>query len=461
MKIQKIVLTVVLLLSMVLSACQPAPVTPEPVTPETEPDLYPVEEQTMPEDLTQAEDTYPILDENKDTDGAVGNSAYISDPKASAEELQKLAHASNQFAIDLYQRLVDKEGNLIYSPFSIYQALLMTYAGAEGETAQQMMDVLGVTDNNEIHNVMNALKLTLQAEPTYTIEGMQPLIFNIANALWVQKDFHFEQTFLDKLMANYAAGLALVDFNKPDEARDLINHWVEVRTNEKIKELIPTGMLNEMTRLVLTNAVYFKGAWTNRFDPARNTQEEFTSLDGAISKVEMMNNSFTGAAFVEKDYSVVSLPYEGGNFAMMAVLPEDFASFQTTMNADLLKEILEKLTESHTMVHLTMPKFSFESSIDLGETLPAMGMSDAFDINNADFSGMTGGKDLYISDVVHQAFIDVNEDGTEAAAATMVSMAPTSMPGEAITLRLDRPFIYLIYNTQTNAVVFMGHVVAP
>ncbi len=461
MKIQKIVLTVVLLLSMVLSACQPAPVTPEPVTPETEPDLYPVEEQTMPEDLTQAEDTYPILDENKDTDGAVGNSAYISDPKASAEELQKLAHASNQFAIDLYQRLVDKEGNLIYSPFSIYQALLMTYAGAEGETAQQMMDVLGVTDNNEIHNVMNALKLTLQAEPAYTIEGMQPLIFNIANALWVQKDFHFEQTFLDKLMANYAAGLALVDFNKPDEARDLINHWVEVRTNEKIKELIPTGMLNEMTRLVLTNAVYFKGAWTNRFDPARNTQEEFTSLDGAISKVEMMNNSFTGAAFVEKDYSVVSLPYEGGNFAMMAVLPEDFASFQTTMNADLLKEILEKLTESHTMVHLTMPKFSFESSIDLGETLPAMGMSDAFDINNADFSGMTGGKDLYISDVVHQAFIDVNEDGTEAAAATMVSMAPTSMPGEAITLRLDRPFIYLIYNTQTNAVVFMGHVVAP
>jgi len=448
-------------LSMVLSACQPAPVTPEPVTPETEPDLYPVEEQTMPEDLTHSGDTYPILTEDQDTDGAVGNSAYISDPKASAEELQKLAHASNQFAIDLYQRLVDKEGNLIYSPFSIYQALLMTYAGAEGETAQQMMDVLGVTDNNEIHNVMNALKLTLQAEPAYTIEGMQPLIFNIANALWVQKDFHFKQTFLDKLMANYAAGLALVDFNKPDEARDLINHWVEVRTNEKIKELIPTGMLNEMTRLVLTNAVYFKGAWTNRFDPARNTQEEFTSLDGAKSKVEMMNNSFTGAAFVEKDYSVVSLPYEGGNFAMMAVLPADFASFQTTMNADLLNEILQKLTESHTMVHLTMPKFSFESSIDLGKTLPAMGMSDAFDINNADFSGMTGGKDLYISDVVHQAFIDVNEDGTEAAAATMVSMAPTSMPGEAITLRLDRPFIYLIYNTQTNAVVFMGHVVAP
>jgi len=461
MKIQKIALTVVLLLSMVLSACQPAPVTPEPVTPETEPDLYPVEEQTMPEDLTHSGDTYPILTEDQDTDGAVGNSAYISDPKASAEELQKLAHASNQFAIDLYQRLVDKEGNLIYSPFSIYQALLMTYAGAEGETAQQMMDVLGVTDNNEIHNVMNALKLTLQAEPAYTIEGMQPLIFNIANALWVQKDFHFKQTFLDKLMANYAAGLALVDFNKPDEARDLINHWVEVRTNEKIKELIPTGMLNEMTRLVLTNAVYFKGAWTNRFDPARNTQEEFTSLDGAKSKVEMMNNSFTGAAFVEKDYSVVSLPYEGGNFAMMAVLPADFASFQTTMNADLLNEILQKLTESHTMVHLTMPKFSFESSIDLGKTLPAMGMSDAFDINNADFSGMTGGKDLYISDVVHQAFIDVNEDGTEAAAATMVSMAPTSMPGEAITLRLDRPFIYLIYNTQTNAVVFMGHVVAP
>ncbi len=473
MKQFRIIITITLLLSILLSACQA--VVPEPeknIYPvednvmqekiQKDPELvYPIEENTVQEEPQKdPEQTYPVA-ETEDTDGAFGNLAYISDPKVSAEELQKLAHASNQFAIDLYQQLVDKEGNLIYSPFSIYQALLMTYAGAEGETAQEMMEVLGIKDGNEIHNVMNALNLTLQAEPVYAIEGMQPLIFNIANALWAQKDFYFDQAFLDKLSANYAAGLRLVDFNKPDEARQLINHWVEIQTNEKIKDLVPAGMLNEMTRLVLTNAVYFKGAWTNRFDSARNTQEEFTSLDGAKSQVEMMNNSFTGAGFVEKDYSVVRLPYEGGNFAMMALLPEDFAGFQASLDADLLNEILEKLSESGAMIHLTTPKFSFESSIDLGEILPAMGMSDAFDIDVADFSGMTGGKDLYISDVVHQAFIDVNEDGTEAAAATMVIMAPTSMPGEAITLRFDRPFIYLIYNTETNTVLFMGHVVAP
>jgi len=241
---------------MVLSACQAAIVDPEP-----EKDIYPVEDNTVQEDPQKdPEQTYPVA-ETEDTDGAFGNLAYISDPKASAEELQKLAHASNQFALDLYQQLVDKEGNLIYSPFSIYQALLMTYAGAEGETAQEMMDVLGVTDDNAIHNVMNALNLTLQSKPAYVTKDMQPLIFNIANALWAQKDFHFEQAFLDKLSANYSAGLRLVDFNNPDEARQLINHWVELQTNEKIKDLIPAGLLNEMTRLVLSNAVYFKGAW--------------------------------------------------------------------------------------------------------------------------------------------------------------------------------------------------------
>jgi len=441
---------------MVLSACQAAVVDPEP-----EKDIYPVEDNTVQEGTQKdSEQTYPVA-ETEVTDGAFGNLAYISDPKVSAEELQKLAQASNQFALDLYQQLVDKEGNLIYSPFSIYQALLMTYAGAEGETAQQMMDALGITDGNEIHNVMNALNLTLQSEPAYGANDIQPLIFNIANALWAQKDFHFEQAFLDKLSANYAAGLRLVDFKNPDEARQLINHWVEMQTNEKIKELVPAGLLNEMTKLVLTNAVYFKGAWANRFDPARNTQEEFTSLDGSKSQVEMMNNSFTSSGFVEKDYTVVSLPYEGGTFAMMALLPEDFVAFQKTLNAEKLNEIFGKLSENSAMVQLTMPKFSFESSFDLGKTLPAMGMSDAFDASVADFSGMTGAKDLFISDVVHQAFIDVNEDGTEAAAATMVGMSLTSMPGETITLRLDRPFIYLIYNTQTNAVLFMGHVVTP
>lgn len=455
MKRFKMILTIGLLLNLVLSACQPA------VAPDPEKDVYPGEDNTVQEEPTKDPSlTYPIK-EVGDTESVFGQSAYIENPKASAEELQKLVNASNQFAVDLYQKLVDKEGNLIYSPFSIYQALLMTYAGAQGETAQQMMKTLGVQDENEIHNLMNALNVTLQSDPAYGAKDIQPLVFNIANALWAQKDFHFEQAFLDKLSANYFAGLQLVDFNNPEKARQLINHWVEIQTNEKIKELVPEGMLNEMTRLVLTNAVYFKAAWTNRFDPARNTQEDFTSLDGTKSQVEMMNNSFTSAGFVGEGYTVVSLPYEGGNFAMMALLPDDFAAFQKALNADKLNEIFGKLSENSAMVNLTMPKFSIDSNFDLGKILPAMGMSNAFDASKADFSGMTGAKDLFISDVVHQAFIDVNEEGTEAAAATMVGMSLTSMPGETITLRLDRPFIYAIYNTETNTVLFMGHVVAP
>jgi serpin B len=455
MKLHKLLLTLGLVLSIALSAC--TPVVKDPV------DLPDPDQSDEPiGDKEPIQDKYPVdVDPIDPSQVTIGNQAHITNPEASIEELEKLAQANNAFALALYKQLTDGQGNLIYSPFSIYQALMMTYAGAESETAQQMMAALGVKDIEDVHNVMNALSLTLQDIKALHVPGIQPWIFNIANALWMQKDFHFEQDFLDKLSANYAAGVKLVDFNYPEDVQKLINHWVALETNDKIKDIIPDGMLSEMTRLVLSNAVYFKGAWSNRFDAKDTEKALFTLMDGTTIDVDMMAASMQTAGIMNDDFSAVSLPYEGGNFAMAVVMPKDFEAYQNALNADVLSKLFADLSMSHAMVHLKMPKFKTESTFDLGKTLKGLGMGDAFDKDKADFSGMTGEKDLYISDVIHKAFIDVNEEGTEAAAATIVGMSTTSMPGEEYTITFDRPFIYMIYNTQTNAVVFMGQVVNP
>lgn len=455
MKWYKMILSLVLVFSFLLSACTPKLVdTIEDYAPPKEGESEVVDQEPVTEDTKEV---YPI-DPSQVT---IGNQAHITNPEASMEEIEKLAQANNQFALALYKQLTDEKGNLIYSPFSIYQALMMTYAGAESETAQQMMAALGVKDIEEVHNLMNALTLTLQNVKAREVEGMQPLIFNIANALWMQKDFHFEQSFLDKLSANYAAGVKLVDFNHPEDVQKLINHWVALETNDKIKDIIPDGMLNEMTRMVLSNAVYFKGAWRNRFDAKDTAKAPFTLMDGSKIDVDMMATSMQTAGIVNEVFSAVALPYDGGSFAMALIMPKDFEAYQKALTPEVLNKLFEDLNMSHAMVHLKMPKFKTESTFDLGEKLQGLGMTDAFDADKADFSGMTGQKDLYISDVIHKAYIDVNEEGTEAAAATVVGMSTTSMPAEELTINLDNPFIYVIYNTQTNAIVFMGHVVNP
>lgn len=452
MKSFRTLITISLLLGILLSACQPAVVPTQP-----DQDKYPSEDGKVNETTQDPGNLYPA----DTSEGVFGNQAYITNPSASEEELDKIANANNQFAIELYKQLTDEAGNLIYSPFSIYQALLMTYAGAEGETAESMMQALGIKDNKEVHNVMNALNQLLHAAPESAEGKVDPLIFNIANALWMQKDFQFEQAFLDKLSANYAAGIKLVDYNNPEEVRDLINTWVALQTNDKITDLIPEGMLNEMTRMVLTNAVYFKGAWRNQFDPAVTEQGVFNALDGSKIDVEMMYNSFRGGAAVDEKMTIVSLPYDTGKFAMAIVMPNDFEAYQKEFNVGALNNIFATLNETSPQVNLYMPKFKAESAIDLAEKLQGMGLADAFDASKADFSGMTGNKDLYISDVIHQAYIDVNEEGTEAAAATAIGMSVTSLPTDELTIKLDKPFIYVIYNTETNTVLFMGHVVAP
>ena len=450
MKTSKILFSIMMITALILGACVPAqePVVPEPVEPE------PVDE---------TEDPTAVVEEPGEITDSSGDVAYIVDPQADPEGVKQLAHSNNGFALALYQALRDEDGNLIYSPFSIFQALLMTGAGAEGETASQMASVLGVDVNDPaIHNLMNALNKALTTQPGYLDEAAQPLTFNIANAVWAQKDFHFEQAFLDTLSANYNAGLKLVDFNKPEDARALINLWVAAQTNDKIKDLIPQGVLDQMTRMVLTNAIYFKGGWSNRFDEKNTNDGNFTLADGSSKTVPFMHGNFTISALVSEKIHAISLPYEGGTYAMAAIMPlVDFAGFESGLTTADLEQMLTLLQSSRAMVDLNMPKFQAESSFALGEKLAALGMPDAFDAQKADFSGMTGKPDLMISSVIHQATIDVNEEGTEAAAATAVSMSMTSMPAESYSIRLDKPFIYVIYETTTNTIVFMGRVVNP
>ena len=445
MKPSKILFSTVMISALMLGACVPVQSPTEP---------YPVDETEEP---SNAED------QPGDVTDSSGNVAYIVDPQADPEAVRQLAQSNNGFALALYQALRDQDGNLIYSPYSIFQALLMTAAGAEGATASQMATVLGVDLNNpEIHNLMNALNKALTTQPEYLQSDAQPLTFNIANAIWAQKDFHFEQSFLDTLSANYNAGLKLVDFNKPEDARALINLWVAAQTNDKIQELIPEGLLDQMARMVLTNAIYFKGAWSNQFEEKDTEDGNFTLLDGSSETVPFMHGNFTISAMVSDKIQAIRLPYEGGTYAMAAIMPlENFAEFEAQLTAADLEQLLNSLQSSSAMVDLSMPKFQAESRFGLGEILAGLGMPDAFDAQKADFSGMTGKPDLMISSVLHQATIDVNEEGTEAAAATAVAMSVTSMPGQSYTIRLDKPFIYVIYETTTNTITFMGRVVNP
>ena len=450
MKSSKILFSIVMISALMLGACVPAQSPTEPNS--TEP--YPVDER---------EDPTAVVEEPGEITDSSGDVAYIVDPQADPEAVKQLAHSNNGFALALYQALRDEDGNLIYSPYSIFQALMMTGAGAEGETASQMASVLGVDVNDpEIHNLMNALNKALTTQPEYLDESAQPLNFNIANALWAQKDYHFEQAFLDTLSANYNAGLKLVDFNQPEDARALINLWVAAQTNDKIKELIPDGVLSNMTRLVLTNAIYFKGAWANQFEEKDTQDGSFTLADGSNKTVPFMHGNFTISALVSEKIHAIRLPYEGGTYAMAAIMPlVDFEGFESGLTAADLEQLLTLLQSSRAMVDLSMPKFQAESSLGLAEILAGLGMPDAFDAQKADFSGMTGKPDLMIGSVLHKATIDVNEEGTEAAAATAVVMNLTSMPAESYSIRLDKPFIYVIYETTTNTITFMGRVVNP
>ncbi len=382
---------------------------------------------------------------------------------ASLEEAQvpELVAGNNQFAIDLYHVLFDKRGNLFYSPYSISLALAMTYAGARGETEQQMADVLRFALPQELlHPAFNALDQAL-ASRGERLNEEQRFRLNIANAIWGQQDFDFLAPFLDTLAENYGAGLRLLDFVKaPEDARQTINRWVEEETEDKIKDLLPAGSISSDTRLVLSNAIYFNAAWMYPFEESVTQDGAFRLLDGSEATVPMMRESERLGYAEGAGLQAVELPYVGGELSMVILLPAAgrFEEFVEALDGRQLDAILADM--SRVEVQLTMPKFEYESGFRLKDALRRLGMKEAFS-GDADFSGMTGGRDLFISDVYHKAFVAVDEEGTEAAAATAVVMELTAVAGRPVEVKVDRPFVFLIRDIDSGAILFLGHVVNP
>jgi serpin B len=380
---------------------------------------------------------------------------------ATDAETAELVAGNNAFAFDLYPRLrAEQDGNLFYSPYSISSALAMTYAGARGETEQQMAATMHYTLPQErLHPAFNALDTRLASYEDDEDEDAFQL--NVANAIWGQEGYEFLPTFLDTLAENYGAGLRTLDFaNETEAARQTINDWVSDQTEEKIQNLIRKGMLGSMVRLVLTNAIYFNGKWVSPFEKSNTHDEPFTLLDGSKVTVPMMSQ-VESLKYVEGNgYQAVELPYRDSNVSMLFILPEAgrFEEMEGVFSAEFVTAITESLTSQQ--VRLFAPKFTFESEFKLAETLIQMGMPAAF--GNADFSGMTGNRDLFIGDVVHKAFVAVDEEGTEAAAATAVIMVEIArMIEDAILMRLDRPFLFLIRDNDTGTILFIGRVLNP
>jgi serpin B len=384
-------------------------------------------------------------------------------PEVAIPDLAELAKGNGAFALDLYHVLRKDHGNLFYSPYSISVALAMTYAGARGETERQMADALHYAPlQDRLHPAFNALDLALtsRGEGAHGKDG-EGFRLHIANAIWGQMGYTFLSEFLDVLAVNYGAGLRLVDFvQAPEEARVTINDWVSEQTEGRIEDLIPPGAIDALTRLVLTNAIYFNAAWSMPFQEELTEDGPFHLLDGGEVTVPMMMQTESFGYNAGKGYQAVELPYDGRELSMVLLVPEagEFEAFEDSLDVDRVESILEDLAP--TQVALSMPKFEIESSFSLVNALAALGMPDAFS-SQADFSGMTGNRDLNISDVVHKAFVSVDEAGTEAAAATAVMMKLTAMPAEPIKVTVDRPFIFAIRDIQTGALLFVGRVVDP
>jgi serpin B len=387
-----------------------------------------------------------------------------SNPNVSNSDINKLASDNRAFAIDLYQQLRASSGNLFFSPHSISVALGMTYAGAANATAQQMAKTLHFSlPSASLHPAFNALQLALASREKDPNDPKQTdFKLSVVNALWGQNGFKFLPAFLDLLSANYGAGMRMLDFKSdPEAARKVINDWVASQTANKIQNLIPPSALDTATRLVLTNAIYFNAQWMSQFDTHNTQNGPFTLLDNSKVSVPMMNISHGFGYYQGNGVSAVELPYVGGQVSMVLLVPDagKFTSFEQNLTSAQWDAIRAGM--KNNQVNLSMPKFKFSGEFTLNDTLVRLGMADAFNPNAADFSGMDGNKDLYITKALHKAYISVDEQGTEAAAATAIAIGLTSMPANPVDLKVDRPFLFLIQDKPTGEILFMGRVTNP
>jgi serine protease inhibitor len=387
---------------------------------------------------------------------AMTSEAAETEPVAQAGAV---VQGNNAFGLALYAKLrTEGKGNIFLSPYSISTALAMTYAGAKGKTAAEMKGVLHFTvPEEQLHPAFAALTAKLHANTTK--QGYQ---LRIANRLWGQSSFHFLPTFLQVTRDDYGAELARVDFTGNTEAaRHAINSWIDEKTENKIKDLIAQGVLGRLTTLVLTNAIYFKGDWQRKFDAKARKDAPFSLTPEEKVTVPMMHQRGDFAYGVVGEVQVLELPYAGKDLSMFVLLPkrvDGLADLEQKLSPETLKAWTSGLREQKVEVYL--PKFKMSASFRLDGVLSSMGMPLAFS-DEADFSGMDGKRDLFISAVIHKAFVDVNEEGTEAAAATGVVMSRSAMVVQNPTFRADHPFLFLIRDNRTGSILFLGRMMNP
>lgn len=373
-------------------------------------------------------------------------------------DLQTVVKSNSSFAFDLYQELKDEKGNLFFSPYSISTALAMTYAGARGQTEKEMAEVLHFSLEQEpLHSSFSKLQSDLNA-----IQDKGYVKLSAANSLWAQEGYYFLDTFFDLNKKYYGAGLNFVDFIKQTEtARKTINVWVEKETQKKIKELIKPRMLDSLTRLVLCNAVYFKGDWSSQFDKRGTIDADFYISPDKTIKVPMMRQKSKYKFKDFTDFSAIELPYEGNDLSAVVFLPKEIdglVELERNLTNDNVQHWIGELSNSYKSETLvSLPKFKTAYEFELSYILAKMGMPHAF--AEADLSGMTGKKDLFISKVIHKAFVDVNEEGTEAAAATAVVMK--EIISTPIKFQANHPFVFLIRENKTEDILFIGRIIDP
>ncbi len=377
--------------------------------------------------------------------------------------VQAQAEQNNAFAFALYRQW-DRQGNLIFSPYSISTALAMAYGGARGQTAAEMAQVAGFGEPQSFHSAMNGLDAQL-AGRIYDADGkrIREMRLDVANALWGQKDTAFQADFLDLLAEQYGAGIYTVDYRAdPEKARQTINDWVSDRTEKRIADLLPPGSVQTDTRLVLANAIYFYAPWMDAFEKDRTAPAPFYLPDGSTVEAQTMQRQGRYAYLLQDGLTVVRIPYQGGNLAMLVMMPAEgqMQAFEAQLDANQFAALRSQLQMGEARLYL--PRFEFSSSASVKQMLQALGMKVAFE-DEADFSGITGAPDLKISDVIHKAFVSCSEKGTEAAAATGITFVETSamMPEEPVDLRFDHPFLFAIYDIPTGQILFLGRVNNP
>jgi serpin B len=398
------------------------------------------------------------------TPGPVQGRSHPSERGAGAvsTDVHAVAEDNNGFALDLYARLrTGQSDNLFFSPGSLSTALAMTYAGANGETASQMAKVLHFNlPQEKLHPTFASLNRTWHGKGKES--GYRLLV---SNRLWGQQGLHFLPGFLAVTRDHYDAELAQVDFARQTErARQRINAWIEEQTQDKIRDLIPPGLLDATTRLVLTDAIYFKGDWSDPFPKEVTQQAPFHVSASQQAEVPLMYRQDGFRYWAGDGLKVLELPYGQGDLAMLILLPDEIeglSALENRLTADNLSRWRSGLRKQEVRVHL--PRFRLDSQFRLADVLKAMGMTLACSQAEADFSGMTEQPDLYISAVLHKAFVDVNEEGTEAAAATGVVMTfgAAMVPEEPAVFRADHPFVFLIRDKRTGSILFLGRLVNP